>query len=285
MLQWYYLALISGALTGLAYILEKKTLKKEYASAYSASFSILIAIVSLIFLPFLKLDITLKNWILIYIASLLLTITYLLTARIFKHGSMSAVSPLNSTLPILFIVVLAVLFLHETLTIVQYAGIGLTIFATYMILYEGKGSKEFGGDKYKHIILINAIFTGFYTVIFKYVLITTTPVTFLVLSQIFVAINMAVYMTFKYGGFKEIISNTKIYSKELIVIVILTIGYRLTYYSAVAMAAVSLATPLRNTLLVIMTVFSGLIVFKEGNIRNKIMLSILMLVGAILIIV
>jgi drug/metabolite transporter (DMT)-like permease len=284
LLQWYYLALISSALTGLATILEKRTLKKEYASAYSASFSVIIAVVSLVFLPFLKVNISLQNWILIYIVSLLTTITYLLIARTFRHGAISATTPLNATLPTLFIVLFAFLFLHEVLTVVQYIGIGVIIFATYLILFNKRNRHDFESNKYKYLILVAAVISGASGIVFKYILFSVDPITYMLISQIFIAFNMMVYMNFKYGGIREILANTKVYSKELAAIVILTIGYRITYYMSVSLAPISLASPLRNTLLVIMTVFSGSILFKEENVLNKIILSALILMGAYLII-
>jgi drug/metabolite transporter (DMT)-like permease len=284
MVAWYYLALISSALIGFATILEKKTLKKEYASAYSASLSLIVALASLVFLPFLKLDISLESWILIYIVSLLSAASYLLAARTFRHGAISTASPLNAILPTLFIVIFALIFLHEVLTPLQYVGIGITILASYIILFDKKNKKDFQSNKYRQLILINAVITGISGVIFKYVLFTTTPITYLVISQLFMAFNMLVYMNFKYGGLKETLSNAKVYKKELGLIVLLTIGYRITYYMAVAQAPISLVTPLRNTLLVIMTVFSGSLMFEEKNVPNKIILTVLILVGAYLMI-
>lgn len=284
MLQWYYLALISSVLIGLATILEKRTLKREYASAYSASLSLIVALASLVFLPFLKIDISLENWLLIYIVSLLSTISYLLAARTFRHGALSTASPLNATLPILFIIIFALIFLHEVLTPIQYLGIGITILASYIILFDKKNRKDFESNKYRQLIIVNAVITGMSGVIFKYVLFTTTPITYLVISQLFMAFNMIVYMNFRYGGIREILTNAKVYRKELGAIVVLTIGYRITYYMAVAQAPISLVTPLRNTLLVIMTVFSGSIMFKERNIWSKVGLAVLILVGVCLMV-
>ncbi|MDE1865806.1 MAG: DMT family transporter [Candidatus Micrarchaeota archaeon] len=283
MLAWYYFALISSVLTGLATILEKRTLKVEYASAYSASFSVLIALISLLFIPFLNLHISTLNWILIYIVSLLGTITYLLTAKVFRHGSISVTSPLNATLPIMFIVIFAFLFLGESISVIQYVGIAVTLIATYL-LFERTGKKDFERSKYKYLVVISAAISGVSAIMFKYLLFSTTPITYMVVSQIFMAANMAVYMSFRYGGAREILANTKVYKKELLAIVILTIGYRISYYVAVAAAPISLASPLRNTIFVVMTALSGPILFREDRLLDKLLFSALLLVGAYLII-
>lgn len=285
MLQWYYLALISSVLTGLAMILEKNMLKTDYASAYSASTSVLVALASLVFLPFLKLNIPLENWLLIYIISLLSTIAYLLTARTFRHGTISAASPLNATLPALFTVILAFVFLHEVLTIIQYVGIGITMLAAYLIMFPKAKRKDFESGKYKQLIVMSALLTAISWLIFKYILSSAYVVTYVILYQIFIALNMAVYMSFKYGGVREIFANSKFYKVSLAAIVVLTIGYRLTYYAAVASAPVSLVSPLSNTIIVIMAVFSGSLIFKEGNMTSKVLLSALILLGAFLMII
>jgi len=285
MLQWYYLALISSVLTGLAAIVEKDMLKTEYASAFSATCTVLVAVVSLVFLPFLKLNITLVNWILIYIVSLLVTASYILTARSYRHGTISAASPLNATLPTLFVVILAFIFLHEVLTVVQYVGIGITILATYLIMFPNTKKKDFESGKYKMLIVIGAVMTAASWLIFKYILSSPDVITYVVISQVFMAINMVVYMNFRYGGMKEIFANSKVYRKELAAVVLLTIGYRITYYAAVAIAPVSLVSPLRNTIVVILTVFSGSLIFKETSTTSKILLSALILLGAFLMII
>lgn len=285
MLQWYYLALISSVLMGLATILEKRTLKAEHASAYSASLALLTAAVGLVFLPFFGFSMSLQSWIFTYIISFLLTIAYLLTARTFKHGTLSATSPLNAVLPILFTVVFAFILLGEQLSIIQYIGIGITIIATYMILFEKSRKEDFGSNKYIYFIILSAVLTGLAGILFKYVLFSTNALLFVVVLQIFMAINMVFYMNFRYGGIKETLSNANIYKKELAAIVLLTVGYRMTYYVAVAMAPVSIVTPLRSTILVIMTVFSGSIMFKESRMRNKILLAVLILLGAYLMII
>jgi len=277
--------LISSVLTGLAVVLEKNMLKTDYASAYSASAAVLIALVSLVFLPFLKINITLEDLVLIYIISLLSTIAYLLTARTYRHGAISAASPLNATLPALFTVILAFVFLHEVLTVVQYIGIGITILAAYLILFPKRKNKDFESNRYKRLIMISALLTAVSWLIFKYILSSADVIEFVVIYQIFIALNMVVYMNFKYGGIKEIFTNSNVYKKELAAIVLLTIGYRITYYAAVASAPVSLVSPLYNTIIVIIAVFFGSLIFKEGKLTNKVLLAALILLGAFLMII
>lgn len=284
MLQWYYLAIFASVFLGLATVLEKKVLKKEYASAFSATSALFIAIATLAFLPFLKLDISLQNWALIYAFSLIITASNILVARTFRHGTLSSTSPLNAILPVLFVVIFAYLFLHEVLTAVQYIGIGITIFATYLLLFDRNTKYNFGSSKYRYVILLNALILGAANIIFKYLLGITTPITFMVLSQVFVAINMVIYMNFKYGGLKEVLANSKVYTKELGLIVALNVAYLLSYYTAVAVAPISLASPLKNSLLVVITVLSGALVFKERNMAKKLLLSVLIILGACLLI-
>jgi uncharacterized membrane protein len=122
------------------------------------------------------------------------------------------------------------------------------------------------------------------SIIFKYLLGVTTPITFMILSQVFVAINMVVYMSLKYGGVREVLANTKVYSKEMGAIVVLTVGYMFFYYTAVVTGPISLASPLKNSILVVITMLSGAFIFKEPDVRRKILLSALILLGACLMI-
>lgn len=278
MLQWYYLALISSVLLGLATLMEKETLKVEHALAYSSSFAIVVALISLVFLPFANFKISAMSVVLIYLVSVIVAIMYWLIARVYKHGSVSAASPIYAALPNLFVVVLAFMFLGEKLAPAQYIFIGVIIAATYMIMFTGK--TQFESGKYVRWLVLASLFSAISTIGMKYILFNVSPYTYLILLEVFVAFNMIIAMQLKYGGIKEIFRNTRMYKKEVASISVLITAYRVTYYFSASLAAISLVWPLSNVPNVIMMVFLGGTIFKEGPVRRKAILAIIMLVTA-----
>ena len=287
MMEWYYLVLISAALMGFSSVLEKYMLKDEHASAYSASFSIIIALMALVFVPFADFDISVYAVALVFLISVVSTVSYILTARVYKHGNISVSSPILSSLPQLLIVVFAFMFLSERLSFVQYMSIAVMIIAAYLLLFKANSRKRAAFDKKKYVyeLVVVIALMAIGGVLLKYLLFYITPYTYIVLVEAFMALDMTVYMQLRYGGVKEIAHNMRIYRKPLLAIAVITMTYRITYYVAVSTTYVSLASPLRNTLSVVVTVLLGGMLFKEGNIARKLALAAVMLTAVYFLIV
>lgn len=282
MIEWYYLVVVSAIFMAIATIVEKKALKVEHATQYSTAFSIIIAVVSLIFIPFANLDISPFQWLLLFIGSLISAAVYLIQARVFKHGSLSVATPASGSLPIVFIVFLAYIFLSERLTMIQYVALGGMVAGTYLILFRKltKKQKDFESPKYRSMLITNGVLVAIGMVIGKYQLLSINVFSYLIITQIMMAIEFAIYITIKYNGIEEIKKTIRTYKTPLALTVIFTLAYRLTYFFALSspLALISAASPLRNAVFVIMTVLAGGIMFKEEGLLKKIAISIAILI-------
>ena len=283
MLQWYYLALISSILFGFSTLVEKKSLNKEHAMAFTSSFAIVAAIISLLFIPLADFSISLFSVILIYIISVVVALTYLLIARVYKHCNVSAASPIYTALPSLFVVLFAFLFLGEELSPVRYLFIGVLVAATYLIMFTGK--KQFESKKYVYWLVLASLLSTISAIGVKYLLFSVTPFTYLILLEVFIALNMIVAMHVKYGGMKEIMRNTITYKKEIIAVSLLITAYRITYYLSASVAQISLVWPLSNVPNVIMVVFFSSMLFKEDSTKRKLVLAVVMIIAAYFLVV
>ncbi|MGC8585971.1 MAG: EamA family transporter [Candidatus Micrarchaeia archaeon] len=276
MIAWYYLALLSSLFMGFSTLIEKRALKTEHPTAYSASFTTLIAIASLVFIPFANFHISIRNIAILYVLSVISTSTYLLTAKVYKHSSVSVATPILSSMPMLFVAILALAFLGERLTVVQYTSISVLIVSTYLILKRHDEPPR----KYITMLFLITFLSGIGFTVAKYMLGSINAFTFLIVSEIFIAINMIAYISIKFGGVREVISNTKEHIVPIASLVVLAILYRLTFYFSLYTAAVSLAMPLRNTINVLIIVIGGGILFKEDGILKKVILGIVMVLCA-----
>lgn len=288
MLQWYYLVIIAAVASGAAAIIEKQTLKKEFATAYSTSFAFLIAIISIIFLPFAKFNLTALTLGLIYVFSLIATITYLVTARILRHSAISTSSPTISVLPTAFVVLLAFAFLGEKLSIIQYISIGVIVLTAYAMFFKlPQGKKALKGlekRKYLYVLFINALFLAVASIISKYVLYTVDPFTFLILTELFIAINFIIVITFRYKGVKEMMASLRHHKVPVAAIAVLTTVSRIAYYIALSSSKVSLVQPLNNAIYVIIAVFVGGVIFSEGRLKEKAILTLIMVICVFILI-
>ncbi len=282
MFEWLYLVLISSVFMGVSTIIEKYTLKDEHASVYSSSFALITFILSLIFLPFANFHIPIIDIIYIYINALLSTITYLLTARVFKHGNLSISAPVLSSLPMAFIVIISLIALNEKLTLLQYAALAIIIVSSYFIVFKSgkKGIPSFDNKKYAYMLIIISFIMGISTVLMKYIFIEKVNVfTFLILAEFFISMNYLIYMSIRYGGIKEVYGNVKNYKKKIGTISVLTIIYRVTYYFSASLMLISIVAPIRNSIYVIITALFGGIIFKEQGLKRKMFIIVIMLIA------
>jgi len=288
MISWIYLIVISAIMSGVAAIIEKQTLKREYATAYSTAFAFLIAIFSVVFLPYADFAISALSLMLIYVFSLISTITYLVTARILSHSSMSASSPILSVLPTVFIVIMAFFLLGEKLTILQYVSIFVLIAASYAMFFvlpqNGKKLEKKERNKYLYILVITSVLMGVGSIINKYTLNTVNPATFIILTELFIAINFIIIITVRYKGSREMLASLKHHRVPITAIAILTTISRITYYVALSSSAVALAQPLLNAIYIVITVIAGVIIFSEGSIWKKLLLCAIILLFAFILV-
>ncbi|MGC8652246.1 MAG: EamA family transporter [Candidatus Micrarchaeia archaeon] len=282
MIAWYYLAILSSIFMGLSTIVEKRALKTEHPTAYSASFATLVAIVSLIFIPWARFDISVSTVAIIYVLSVISTSTYVLTAKVYKHSSISIATPILSSLPMFFVILLAFAFLGEKLSMVQYVSVAVLIIATYLIL----GDRDEPKRKYVIMLVLVSFLSGIGFIVTKYLLGgMVNAFAFLILSEIFIAFNMLLYISIKFGGLREVVTNTKANKVPILTIVALAIAYRLTFYLSLYTAQVSLAMPLRNTANVLLIVIGGGLLFKEVDLKKKLVLALVMVACAYVLVV
>ena len=286
MLEWYYFALMSSLLLGIFTILEKFSLKEEHATAFASAFSFIAAILSLPLL-LLSRNITFSVFqlVLVFANGVLMALTYLLAARVYKHGSVSVASAAFSSLPSVFVVLLALPLLGETLSYTQYVSIAVITVVIYSLLFDHRKEHAFESNKYMAMILVRSFLVAAQAILTKYILSMGVDVfAFFVLSEIFVAFDFAVFISFKYGGIREIGATVRRYSLPITLMAVLTLGYGLTYCLSLMGADVSLVTPVRNTVYVVMTVLAGGLFFKEDEIERKLALSAVLLLFAYLLI-
>ena len=236
MISWYYLVIISSIIMGVSTIVEKYALKNEHATSFSASFSIVIAVFSLVFLPFAKFNINIYELLIIYAMSVLSALSYLFNARIYKHGNISVSTPVLSSLPQLFVVLLAFIFLGEKLTILQYLAIAVLLIATYFLIAPKsvKKYKQFDSKKYVYLLILNTLIMAVGAILMKYVLdLGVNLYAMFILLEVFIAINMAVMISIRYDGVREEFSNLVKNRKIIFSIAILSLLYRIFYYEEV----------------------------------------------------
>jgi len=288
MIEWYYLIALSAILNVTVSIIQKRALKAEHATQYSLTSSFLLAIACVIFIPFANFGITLLQLLLAVLFGALASMTLLLSVKVMRHGNISSITPLANVFPIIFTVILAYIFLSEQLTLLQ----GLCIFGigavTYLLLFRRRKNpfkRDFDSNKYKTILVATALIGSIGGIVGKYLLVNINVFTFLIITQITAAACLWTFNRFKYGGAKGVVWTLRKYRFTFLVLVLLITALRILSYFALTVAPVNIASTLSNAIFVMLTVPIGGILFREGDVRRKVLMSAAIMAFAYLLIV
>ncbi len=291
-MEWYVFAFACAFVVSLAAITEKRTLIKEHAMEFStvlAIFNFILSIPLLVFADFSIFYNSIDLLILIYCASLLGSIAFLLIAKSMRHMDISRVSPLLNFSPAV-VAVLAFVLLGEKLTLIQIFGIVILMIGAYLLESKNgmktfsKTMKEFTTSKYIFYIVISFFLYGLSSIIDKYSLGFMTPVTYLATLQFFIAINFIVMISLFHNGVSGIKNGINRAGKWIFLVAVFTVSYRLLQLQAVSMAYVSLVIPIKKLGTLFSTIIGGK-VFHEKDLLKKGIACLVMLIGVYLIVI
>jgi bacterial/archaeal transporter family protein len=289
MIQWYIYALGSAIFHTLFEIMRKKALLQTHAMNFESLRTFFVACFCIFLIPFLNFNFHKDSLFLVYIVSLIATIGILFSAKAFKHGNISLISPLSNIRP-LFVTLLATLFLSESLMFTQVAGILMILIATYLLESDHHVSNFI--EPIKHLIKSKySIFFLFATFLFsicaifdKFILTNkiTNIYTYFFFLWLFMAINFNIVHTFNYG-LKDSIDCFKKCKYLAIFVALFSLTSNLLAYQSLSLANVSLVTPVLMISTLFIVLFGGKF-FHEKYLFFRIFISIIMLIGAYLVI-
>ncbi|MBT4257910.1 EamA family transporter [archaeon] len=289
MIEWYSFALISALFSATAAITQKKVLFKEKALTFTtilALFNLIIAI------PFFFLinweQVTNSGILVLFIKSILGAISFLLVMLGIKNLELSKALPLLVLTPGL-VAIFAFIFLNESLSKIEIFGVILLVIGTYILSLKPK-------QKFNSPIKEAIKSKGIYYIFLALILFTTTSILDkAILSNFKVPINA--FMGLQHLFFAIIFLTLILFSKEkeivkksfkrswrwILLVAFITMTYRYTYINSIKLAPVALALSLKRISVFLAVIIGGKL-FKEHNLPRKIVATIILITGAILII-
>lgn len=288
MIPWYVYAFLSVIFGILFVISRKKALLKVHAMNFESVRTLIVAILALFLIPFVNLKVNLNTLALVYVASLIGAIGILLVSKAIRHKEISLVYPLVNIKPV-FVVILAYIFLSETLQIKQIIGIGLILVSAYLLESDHHFSDFFKPLKKivtsKHdIYFLIAIFLFSVTSIFdKYIITYRMDIfSYFLLTWIFIAINFNIIHLIEFG-FKDALQCFKEIHYLPLFIGFFSFASDLFALKALSLTFVSILTPVL-VLTTLFVVFFGGRFFNEKYFLLRTIISLFMLIGVYLIV-
>jgi uncharacterized membrane protein len=289
-MSWFYIALISAVLSAASAVSQKKVL----FSLSALEFSFLVSLFNILFsIPFFFAfdigSISPESITVLFIKSIMGALAFYNVMLALKNLDISGALPLLVLTPGL-VAFFAFLFGLEKLSIIQLSGMFLLLAGTYLLEMKPKQAltepfKIFSKSTNYHYIGFALLLFTASSILDKVLLgkYKMPPNAFMAFQQVFYGIVIgAVYL------FSSKIKRIPLSSFDkkiwfwIILIAILTVGYRYTQIKAIKIAPVSLVISVKRISVFIAVVIGGRL-FNEKNLFRKALATAIMVAGAIMI--
>ncbi len=291
-MEWYWLALSSALLSAFAAILQKKALNEINALNFTVIVSVFVALFSTFLIGKVDLSTAGSYSMLVLFGKSIINATAFLCIMIaLKNLEISRALPVLAASP-MAVALLAFILLGESLSLTEVLGMVLIVLGTYILELKKNENiiapfRVFVESKYHRIILIALGLMSLSAILDKLLLTSfkLPPLTFLVMQNYFFLIIFLLYRFL--SGLKN--RNEKLFkgvSKNILIIIVLiaiaTIGYRWTQIEATKLGPVGLVIAVKR-LSVLFAVVIGAKLFKEENYLRKVLATLTIVAGALLI--
>jgi len=291
-MEWIGIAFISALLSALAAVSQKKILFDMDALDFSVVLSLTNVFLILFLIQQIQIkEISILSLAILYCKTVFGAIAFWFVMLAIKNLEISGALPLMILTPAL-VAVFAFIILGESITLVEIAGMGLLLFGLYILETSNSSNifesfKIFKTSRYKHYLIGAILLFTISSVIDKFLLKDSLlePISFLFFQQIFLAINFVIiYIFVRENPIKLIKKVNKHQYSWIILIALLTIGYRYSLLEAVKIAPVALVLSIKRTSIFFAIIIGGKL-FSEHALLRRGIATLLMLTGVYLIIV
>jgi drug/metabolite transporter (DMT)-like permease len=287
-MEWWVLALISAAFSAAASIYEKKTLFAEGALEFSSSLAFYNIIFSLPLIYFIDFNsISAISLVVLFFKSILGAIAFLFIMKGLRDLQISSALPLLVLTP--GIVAFASFFLfNERLSSYEIAGMIFLLGGTYLLQVERfENFFPFISSFWKgHRYIAGALILYSTTSILDKVLVgklSMSPYPFILFEHIYFGIIYTIMLLASGGSLKQTPAIFLRSGRLILLVSIFTMIYRFMQIWAVKFGSVALVLSIKRTSVFFAIVIGGRL-FKDSNLLVRSIATVIMLIGAILVV-
>ncbi|MBQ4558461.1 MAG: DMT family transporter [Clostridia bacterium] len=268
---------------GFYNVFKKQSIKKSNEHTVLVMFTTVAFLCSLIWIPF-GLDITIEFVLIFALKGFLLALSWLIILKILKDVDLSLVSIMN-VLSSVMSFILGIIIFNETTSVLQIIGSLIIILCVAGINIVNKDKKGKISLTHTALLILSACITTASNIIDKYTTIHLSSFQvqfwFLLFVCVFSWIFYAI-VRFKDNSLsiaKKDFKNLWIY----LIGIFLFIGDFWLFQAYKVPGSKMITISILSKLKIVVSVLAGIIIFKEKNIIKKLILTILIVIGAILI--
>lgn len=285
--MWAIYTTISSISAAFTSIIQKQTLKHIHAVQLMTTTYLYAALLSLLFIPFVNLSLSLRSGSLIFVACIIQVFAYIFSVKAMRRLDVSIVAPFYN-LGTAFSAILGVIIFKENLSFIAIAGIFLLIAGGYILELKSKNLlqpiKDVVKSKCIHELILGVMLFSISFVLIKYILMDISPISFLFFQTMTCAVLFTLISFIFYKGFKDIEICIRKENFLIMLFSVLLLSENILLNLALKDGEVSLVVPLYRTWTLWAVIFGGRF-FHENHLAKRAIASILMIGGAALILI
>ncbi|MBN2881631.1 EamA family transporter [Candidatus Woesearchaeota archaeon] len=289
-MEWLIFAILSSFFNSFATIAEKNSLKTEHALQFNTVQTLLSFFMLIPFVFLVDFSVLTANFVIaVAIASFIGAVATLLLTKSTRHLELSVVSPLVILGPA-FTSILAIFFLGEKLDTLQWVGIVVMLLGSYLLELDSfkhflMPIKTSFKSKFVLFVLFGLLLFSICSILDKILVMKADFFTYLFIVHFFLSLYFVLLTCLKYS-YKDIVI---IFKDRKATVSIVGISFfvllrRLFYIWAVSLGPVSIINPIKRSSQLI-TTFVGGKIFHEKNLLHKLISSVIMFLGLLLLLI
>jgi uncharacterized membrane protein len=289
-MDWLILSLLTAALVAGATLLEKRGLVREHSMEFTAALALFSVFATIPLWPRTNWEQIIGPSIFpIFLASAINAAAFFFLAKGIRHLPISTTTPLLSLQPLL-VAIFAVIFISEKITALHFAGILVLVIGAYIVEVQKGDSpgRPFAriakNTNYLYMLAALVLFT--IASIFDKIILSwyhVEPMTYITATHAFIALIFLGILSASSDGVKKVSHAMKNAGVYVLLCAVLVVGYRTAQSFALVQADVSIVTAIKRTSVIFVTLFGGNL-FHEGNILQKTLGTIIMIIGTVMLI-
>ncbi len=277
--MWLWLALGSALLLGVYDVAKKRAL--QYNSVYWILLSA-TALTSLFLCPFLSARPITDHYPLMFKA-VLVSVSWISGLKAMECLPLTTVSTIKASRP-MFVVVFSILIFGERLNLVQWLGVAVVMTALFLSTRSSHHDTDKITSAKGVLFMTFSVLSGAASALWdKMILQRLEPLFVQSWTNIYITILLAIVLLVQYLANRERFKPFSWDWRILLIAVLITVSDAM-YFFAVKQpdALLSIISTIRRTSVVV-TFLGGVLILKEGHVRDKAVVLVLMLAGVALL--
>ena len=273
--MWLWLTVCSALLLGIYDVFKKQALKRN------GVYWILVGstgLTTLFLSPFLS-AISLHDHLCVLIKALLVSASWVSGLIAMKHLPLTTVSTIKASRP-MFVVIFSIILFGERLSLLQWVGVAIVMVALFLSSRSKRHETDKTNSAKGMVAMVVSVLSGAASALFdKHIIQGFEPMTLQSWTNLYITALLALILLIQYLADKEHFQGFAWDWRILIIAVLITAADAAYFFAMKDPDAMLSVISIIRRCSVIVTFLGGALILREGHVRDKALVMVLMIAG------